>query len=316
MEKHLFNKTILREYDIRGIVGKDLKVKDSLYLGKSFATFIKKLKLNNIVVGYDGRNTSVKLEKFLINGLISKGIKIYRIGLVPTPLLYYSMYKLKLDSGIMVTGSHNPSNYNGFKILLKNKSIVGKDIQKIANISSKGQFSIDTKGIATKKLMSQNYLNFLLKLAKIRRDIKVAWDPGNGSAGKIIHDLTKKINGKHFLINEKIDGNFPSHHPDPTIPKNLKQLIKLVKKKKCDVGFAFDGDGDRLGVVDDKGNIIWADKVVAFLARDVLKKKPKAKIILDIKTSQAVIDEIKKLNGIPILWKTGHSLITKKNERN
>ena len=312
MEKHLFNKTILREYDIRGIVGKDLKVKDSLYLGKSFATFLKKLKLNNIVVGYDGRNTSVKLEKFLINGLISKGIKIYRIGLVPTPLLYYSMYKLKLDSGIMVTGSHNPSNYNGFKILLKNKSIVGKDIQKIANISSKGQFSIDTKGIATKKLMSQNYLNFLLKLAKIRRDIKVAWDPGNGSAGKIIHDLTKKINGKHFLINEKIDGNFPSHHPDPTIPKNLKQLIKLVKKKKCDVGFAFDGDGDRLGVVDDKGNIIWADKVVAFLARDVLKKKPKAKIILDIKTSQAVIDEIKKLNGIPILWKTGHSLIKKK----
>ena len=160
--------------------------------------------------------------------------------------------------------------------------------------------------------MSNNYLNFLLKLIKIPEDIKVAWDPGNGAAGKIIYDLTKKINGNHYLINYKIDGNFPSHHPDPTIPKNLKQLIKLVKDKKCDVGFAFDGDGDRLGVVDNKGNIIWSDIVVAFLARDVLKKKPNAKIILDIKTSQVVFDEIKRLKGIPILWKTGHSLIKKK----
>ena len=312
MEKHLFNKTILREYDIRGIVGKDLHFQDSLYLGKSFATYIKKLKLKNIVVGYDGRKTSPKLESHLVNGLISKGIKIYRIGLVPTPLLYYSMYKLNLDSGIMVTGSHNPPNYNGFKMLLKRKSIVGKDILNIANISLKGKFCKDSKGIKIKKSMSRNYLNFLLKLIKIPKDIKVAWDPGNGSAGKIIYDLTKRIDGKHFLINEKIDGNFPSHHPDPTVPKNLKQLIKLVKNKKCDVGFAFDGDGDRLGVVDNKGNIIWADKVVAFLARDVLKKKPNSKIILDIKTSQVVFDEIKKLKGIPILWKTGHSLIKKK----
>ena len=312
MEKHLFNKTILREYDIRGTVGKDLHLKDSLYLGKSFATFIKQLKLKNVVVGYDGRTTSLELENHLVKGLMSKGIKIYRVGLVPTPLLYYSMYKLNLDSGIMVTGSHNPPNYNGFKMLLKNKSIVGKDILKIAKISLKGKFCKDSKGRKIKKFMSKNYLNFLLKLIKIPKNIKVAWDPGNGSAGKIIYDLTKKINGKHFLINEKIDGNFPSHHPDPTIPKNLKQLIKLVKTKKCDVGFAFDGDGDRLGVVDNKGNIVWADKVVAFLARDVIKNKPKAKIILDIKTSQIVLDEIKKLKGIPILWKTGHSLIKKK----
>ena len=231
MEKHLFNKTILREYDIRGIVGKDLHFQDSLYLGKSFATYIKKLKLKNIVVGYDGRKTSPKLESHLVNGLISKGIKIYRIGLVPTPLLYYSMYKLNLDSGIMVTGSHNPPNYNGFKMLLKRKSIVGKDILNIANISLKGKFCKDSKGIKIKKSMSRNYLNFLLKLIKIPKDIKVAWDPGNGSAGKIIYDLTKRIDGKHFLINEKIDGNFPSHHPDPTVPKNLKQLIKLVKNK-------------------------------------------------------------------------------------
>ena len=312
MEKHLFNKTILREYDIRGIIEKDLHFYDSLYLGKSFATFVNNLKLKNIVIGYDGRKTSPKLEKHLFDGLISKGIKVYRIGLVPTPLLYYSMYKLKLDGGIMVTGSHNPPNYNGFKIVLRNKSIIGKDILNIAKISSEGKFSKDIKGIEVKKSMSNNYLNFLLKLIKIPEDIKVAWDPGNGAAGKIIYDLTKKINGNHYLINYKIDGNFPSHHPDPTIPKNLKQLIKLVKDKKCDVGFAFDGDGDRLGVVDNKGNIIWSDIVVAFLARDVLKKKPNAKIILDIKTSQVVFDEIKRLKGIPILWKTGHSLIKKK----
>ena len=312
MEKHIFNRTILREYDIRGIFGKDLNNKDSMFLGKSFATFIKKLKLNNVVVGYDGRNSSLQLEKHLIKGLISKGIKIYKIGLVPTPLLYYSMYKLKLDSGIMITGSHNPSNYNGFKMLLKNKSIVGKDILKISNIAAKGKFCKNSKGIEVSKLMAKNYLKFLLQSTKISKKIRIAWDPGNGSAGKVIYDLTKKINGQHFLINEKIDGNFPSHHPDPTVPKNLEQLITLVKKKKCDLGFAFDGDGDRLGVVDNKGKIIWADKIIAFLAKDILKHKPNSSIILDVKTSQSVFDEIKKLKGRPVLWKTGHSLIKKK----
>ena len=197
---HLFNKTILREYDIRGIIEKDLHFYDSLYLGKSFATFVNNLKLKNIVIGYDGRKTSPKLEKHLFDGLISKGIKVYRIGLVPTPLLYYSMYKLKLDGGIMVTGSHNPPNYNGFKIVLRNKSIIGKDILNIAKISSEGKFSKDIKGIEVKKSMSNNYLNFLLKLIKIPEDIKVAWDPGNGAAGKIIYDFTFIRKVKNLII--------------------------------------------------------------------------------------------------------------------
>ena len=312
MESHTFNKTILREYDIRGIVKKDLNLIDALYLGKSFATLLKKNKLKNVAIGYDGRISSLKIEKELIKGLLSKGVKVYKIGLVPTPLLYFSIYSRRLDSGIMITGSHNPPNYNGFKMLLKNKSIVGKDILDIAKMSSKGEFCKNKKGKVKKISMMNKYLLFLINSSNIKKNIKVAWDPGNGSSGKVISYLTKKLNGKHYLINEKIDGTFPAHHPDPTVSKNLKQLINLVKKKKCDLGFAFDGDGDRLGVVDDKGKTIYADKIVAFLAKDVLLKRPKSKIILDIKSSQIVFNEIKKLNGKPIFWKTGHSLIKNK----
>jgi len=312
MENHTFNKTILREYDIRGIFEKDLNLIDALFLGKSFATLLKKKKLKNVVIGYDGRISSLKIEKELVKGLLSKGIKVYKIGLVPTPLLYFSMYSRKLDSGIMITGSHNPPSYNGFKMLLKNKNIFGKDILDIAKISSKGEFCKNKKGKVKKISMMNKYLLFLINSANIKKNVKVAWDPGNGSSGKIISYLTKKLNGKHYLINEKIDGTFPAHHPDPTVLKNLKQLINLVKKKKCDFGFAFDGDGDRLGVVDDKGKIIFADKIVAFLAKDVLLGKPNSKIILDIKSSQIVFNEIKKLKGRPIFWKTGHSLIKEK----
>ena len=312
MENHTFNKTILREYDIRGIFEKDLNLIDALFLGKSFATLLKKKKLKNVVIGYDGRISSLKIEKELVKGLLSKGIKVYKIGLVPTPLLYFSMYSNKLDSGIMITGSHNPPSYNGFKMLLKNKNIFGKDILDIAKISSKGEFCKNKKGKVKKISMMNKYLLFLINSANIKKNVKVAWDPGNGSSGKIISYLTKKLNGKHYLINEKIDGTFPAHHPDPTVLKNLKQLKNLVKKKKCDFGFAFDGDGDRLGVVDDKGKIIFADKIVAFLAKDVLLGKPNSKIILDIKSSQIVFNEIKKLKGRPIFWKTGHSLIKEK----
>ena len=312
MESHTFNKTILRAYDIRGIFEKDLNLIDALFLGKYFLILKKKKKLKNVVIGYDGRISSLKIEKELVKGLLSKGIKVYKIGLVPTPLLYFSMYSRKLDSGIMITGSHNPPNYNGFKMLLKNKNIFGKDILDIAKISSKGEFCKNKKGKVKKISMMNKYLLFLINSANIKKNVKVAWDPGNGSSGKIISYLTKKLNGKHYLINEKIDGTFPAHHPDPTVLKNLKQLINLVKKKKCDFGFAFDGDGDRLGVVDDKGKIIFADKIVAFLAKDVLLGKPNSKIILDIKSSQIVFNEIKKLKGRPIFWKTGHSLIKEK----
>ena len=232
MNSHNFNKTILREYDIRGIIKKDLNLIDALYLGKSFATFLKIRKLKNVVIGYDGRLSSKEIEKELEKGLLSKGIKVYKIGLVPTPLLYYSMYSRKLDSGIMITGSHNPSNYNGFKMLLKNKSIVGKDILDIAKIASKGNFSKDIKGKKKNINVKHQYLSFLSNTARINENVRIGWDPGNGSSGEIIADLTKKLKGKHFLINQKIDGNFPAHHPDPTVPKNLKQLIKLVKKKK------------------------------------------------------------------------------------
>ena len=231
MDIHNFKKTILREYDIRGIIDEDLNSIDALYLGKAFATLLKKQKFKNVVVGYDGRISSINFEKELVKGLSSKGINVYKIGLVPTPLLYFTMYSKKYDSGIMITGSHNPSNYNGFKMLLKNKSIVGKDILDLARISSKGIFVNDKKAKIKKILIKNKYLSFLKNSSNIKKNIKVAWDPGNGSSGEVVSKLIKKIKGKHFIINGKIDGNFPSHHPDPTVPKNLKQLINLVKKK-------------------------------------------------------------------------------------
>ncbi len=310
MKKHKFNKSIFRAYDIRGIVADTLSVKDAYYIGYNFAKQIKdKFKSINILVGYDGRLSSPILEKNLIQGLFDNGANVTRIGLCASPMLYYASVILRTDGAIMITGSHNPSNYNGFKILTKKGSYYGKEILSLIKIKTMSSFS----GNINYFDISNSYVSKLVNTISFSKsNLKVVWDSGNGSAGNIIKKLIKHIPGKHILINSDVDGTFPSHHPDPTEEKNLVEIKKSIKENKADIGIAFDGDGDRIGVVDSQGTFISGDKLLLLFAIDILKKNPKSKIIADVKASNLIFTTIKSLGGIAIMSKTGHSLIKAK----
>ena len=309
---HKFHQTILRAYDIRGILNQTLSIKDAHSIGLSFGTVIqKKYSGKKICVGYDGRLSSPELSKNLIQGLISTGINVIDIGCGPSPMLYFSVYNEKADAGIMITGSHNPPDYNGFKFIMPERVFYGKDILELGKISERGEF-IDSNGSKSKKNIEEAYIRNLIKDISLNENLKIAWDPGNGAASNIISKLILKLPGKHYLINGIIDGSFPNHHPDPTIEDNLKQLMDVVSKNNCDIGFAFDGDGDRLGVIDCKRRIVWGDQILAILSRDILRKNPGAKIIGDVKCSSIFYDEINRLGGKSIMWASGHSLIKAK----
>ena len=308
---HQFNPTLLREYDIRGQVGKNLHESDARALGLSFGTYLRKQGGRTICVGYDGRHTSPALSDALIEGLMKTGLAVENIGLGPSPMLYFAVKDRKADAGIMVTGSHNPPDYNGFKMMLQKSSIYGQTIQEIGKIAASGNFE-NGAGSVGRVDVREDYVARLLKDFTGKRDLKVAWDNGNGAAGEILRLLTAKLPGKHILLYDDIDGNFPNHHPDPTVDKNLIDLQRTVKDHKCDLGIAFDGDGDRIGVVDEHGNILRCDILIALYARGVLKENPGASIIGDVKCSQVMFDEIARLGGKPVMWKTGHSLVKTK----
>ena len=306
-----FNPSILREYDIRGIVGETLFDDDAHMLGITFGSCLIKAGGNSVSVGYDGRLTSPKLTEALIDGLISCGLKVFNIGLGPTPMLSFSTHHLSSDAGIMVTGSHNPKTYNGFKLSLKGKPFYGSDILSLAALAESGHF-ISGKGVLEEVDLQEDYLNRLTRDFSNLSSRAIAWDPGNGATAIILNRLCEIIPGHHHIINGCIDGNFPNHHPDPTIPENLNQLIGSVQDNSCELGFGFDGDGDRIGVVDSKGRIIYADQLMMFFAREVLNSHPGGAIIADVKSSQALFDEIERLNGTPIMCGTGHSRIKSK----
>ena len=310
---HKFNKNILRAYDIRGIVKETLNAIDAERLGNIFAS-----SFNNgpkkVIVCRDGRLSSPDLVKSLKKGLLESGADVIDIGLGPSPMLYYAAHHLMSDGAIMVTGSHNPSNHNGFKIMKGTVPFFGDDISDIGVRGLNGDWSYST-GSSKEYYIEDEYIQTLLKSTKInnfKNNIKVVWDPGNGAAGDIIKKLVGYLPGQHILINETIDGSFPAHHPDPTDPKNLEEMISVVKDNKFDVGVAFDGDGDRLGLVSGNGNIIWGDQIVALLSQEVLKDNPNSPIIADVKASQTLFNEIKRLGGVPVMWKTGHSFIKAK----
>ena len=310
--KNKFHQSILRAYDIRGIVSETLHVKDAYSLGKKFTNDIfDKYGSARIVVGYDGRLSSPILEKELVSGLRDAGGTIIRIGLCPTPMLYFASKTLDCDGAIMITGSHNPANYNGFKILSKHQSYYGKEIKNLAN--KKENPLSGKKGKINNFSIKDLYLKVLTdNLEVISPKISIVWDPANGAAVDVIKSLIRLIPGKHYILNDKIDGTFPAHHPDPTEEKNLTLLKKTVKKLKADLGIAFDGDGDRIGVVDKNLKFIPGDQLLLIFAKDILKKHKGAKIIFDVKASDLIIKEIKKMGGIPLMWKTGHSLIKSK----
>ena len=310
-EAHRFDPTILREYDIRGIVGQTLHAADARALGQAFATIVREGGGRRLALGYDGRLSSPELAEAVEQGLRAGGCDVLRIGRGPTPMLYYAVNELDTDGGIQVTGSHNPPDHNGFKIMLGKRSFFGEDIQKLGRIAADGAFASGEGGVEDVDLMDR-YVDRLLRGLSIDDGFQVAWDAGNGAVGDALVKLTDRLPGDHLLLNATVDGNFPAHHPDPTVPENLEQLQEAVRTRGCDLGFAFDGDGDRIGLIDGQGRILWGDQMLALIARDVLQRNPGAPIIADVKASQVLFDDIARLGGRPIMWKTGHSLIKSK----
>jgi phosphomannomutase len=310
---HAFDPTILREYDIRGIVGKTLSVEDARFLGRAFGSTVVRgtPKGSRVALGYDGRLSSPELAAALAQGLTACGVEVIRIGRGPTPMLYFAAQQLGCDGGVMVTGSHNPPDHNGFKMVLHGAAIYGEEIKKLGARARAGDFVSGTGRLVDRVLIG-DYVARLLQDAALARPLKVAWDAGNGAAGEAMALLVKGLPGEHILLNATIDGTFPAHHPDPTVPENLEQLRQTVLEQGCDLGIAFDGDGDRIGVVDGKGRILWGDQFLVFLAKDVLERKPGATIIADVKASQVLFDEIARMGGKPVMGRTGHSLIKAK----
>ena len=312
--KHYFHESLLREYDIRGIVNETLFEADALIIGKIFGTRVLENNGRSVAIGRDGRHSSIKMETALVEGLQSVGVDAYTIGECPTPQLYYATHTLKMGGGIMVTGSHNPPNYNGFKMMLGTRPFFGSDIKDMAKTAATGDYRSGLGKVIKTDIFS-DYIDRLLLNINLEKQLSIVWDCGNGSAGPAVEALCKRLRGKHKILFSEVNGDFPNHHPDPTVEENLETLIASIKSENADLGIAFDGDGDRIGVVDNHGEIIWGDQLLAILAEDVLVERNGATIIGDVKASKVLFDQIAKLGGKPLMWKTGHSLIkTKMNE--
>ena len=303
---------IFREYDIRGIYPDELNEQSVTLLGKAFGTYYRKNNAKKITLGRDCRLSSPELSKWLKRGILSCGIDILELGVVPTPLVYFSLHILDVDGGIQITGSHNPPEFNGFKVCLGRETIYGEEIQKIKEICKSKDFAEGSGKVEQTEIVDK-YINYVLNNIKPGPyKKKVVVDGGNGTACEVATRIYEGLGFKVIPIFCEPDGNFPNHHPDPTIPENLTQLINKVKEEKADLGIAFDGDGDRIGVVNEEGDIIWGDQLMIIFSRDLLRKYKGGKIIGEVKCSQVLYEEIEKNGGEPIMWKTGHSLIKKK----
>lgn len=306
---------IFREYDIRGIVGESLTADAVRIIGQAFASRLREEGKDTpaICVGYDGRLSSPALEQALVEGLIAGDCRVIRIGLGPTPLLYFSVFHLAADAGVMITGSHNPPDHNGLKMMIGKRPFFGDDIQALRQCIESNGLRMGRGSVESQKITT-TYLETLRSAypADAAAKLRVAWDTGNGAAGEVVTALADELPGEHRVLFGEIDGRFPNHHPDPAVEENLADLKRLVVSERYDLGIAFDGDGDRIGVVDDEGEVLWGDQLLAYLAKDVLRKNPGGVVIADIKSSQLVFDTIARAGGKPLMWKTGHSNIKSK----
>jgi phosphomannomutase/phosphoglucomutase len=313
---------IFRKYDIRGIVGDNLTDEAVTLIGYAYASYLKKTfqeeKVLTVTIARDARVSSENFADILAKALIKKGINVVNIGMCPTPLLYFSLFHLNnINGGIMITGSHNPPEYNGFKLCVGKDTLHDKEIFNLYEIISNNELIPDNPqtGNISEYDINSNYIKFMVeKFSHIKSGLneKIVLDAGNGVAGLVAPKILKELGFNVVELFSEPDGTFPNHHPDPTVEKNLIYLKESVKKEKAILGIGFDGDADRIGAIDENGNIIWGDQLLIIFARDILKSEPGAKIIGEVKCSQILYDDIKKHGGIPIMWKTGHSLIKNK----
>ena len=314
---HTFHPTILREYDIRGIVGETLEAEDARAIGRGFGTLIARAGGSRVAVGYDGRTSSPMLAEALVDGLNAAGVTAVTIGMGPTPMLYFAEASAEdVDGGIQITGSHNPPDYNGFKMVFQGKPFFGDDIQRLGEMASAGDWDSGTGSVEERDVMDA-YVDHLLSPLKgidsaLLNKLQIGWDAGNGAAGPALEKLALRMPGLHYCIFTEVDGTFPNHHPDPTEEKNLAYLKALVSERNLDFGVAFDGDGDRIGAIDGEGRVIWGDQLLMIYAEDLLAREPGATIIADVKASRALFDHVETKGGKPVMWKTGHSLIKSK----
>ncbi len=314
-----FHPSVLREYDIRGIIDETLSTEDARAIGRCFGTLLAADGGTTVAVGYDGRVSSPVLEEALVDGLNEVGLHVVRIGMAATPMLYYAEASAPdVHGGIEITGSHNPANYNGFKMVFRGRPFFGADIQKLGDMAREGAWAPAARrgGSETREILDEYVSRIITGLDGIAPEVlsrlKIGWDAGNGATGPALIALTQRLPGEHHLLFTEVDGNFPNHHPDPTEEKNLADLRRLVAAKKLDFGIAFDGDGDRIGAIDGQGRVIWGDQLLMIYAEDVLRALPGATIIADVKASRALYDRVAELGGKPLMWKTGHSLIKSK----
>lgn len=299
-----------REYDVRGTVPETLDEGAAYAVGRGFATRVRRAGGTRVVVGRDGRLSSPMLEAALVEGLTDSGVDVVRIGLGPTPMVYFAEATLGVDGAVQVTGSHNPRDDNGFKMVLRHRPFFGEDVQDLARMAMARDW---TKGAGTveDRDVLDAYVDRLLA-GYAGGAYRIGWDCGSGASGPVIEKLVQRLPGEHHTLFTDVDGHFPHHHPDPTVEANLEALKALVAEKQLDLGFAFDGDGDRIGAIDGQGRVIWGDQILMLLAGPALAEHPGVPIVADVKASQALFDHIEALGGQPVMWKTGHSLMKTK----
>ncbi len=307
MTGHQFEDEILKECDIRGILNRDLTKKDAYFVGKAFGTKLINMDKNKCVVGYDGRISSPELSREVIRGLSETGIDVIDIGLVPTPVVYFAVAELFPGGGLIVTASHNPPEYNGFKFITEDGPFFADDLKKLADISRSASF-IKGHGNSRKENIIPSYIKYLSGfIAPSLKSFSIVWDPGNGAAGATLPFLINSLPGKHRVICGEVDGNFPNHHPDPSVESNVRMLQKAVKDTKADFGIAFDGDGDRIGVIDSEGYLLQGDQLLTIYAGTYLKENPGETVMTEVKASQMFQDAITDFGGKPLMWKVGHT---------
>lgn len=305
-------KEIFREYDIRGIVDQELTPESVRLLGQAIGTTFRRAGGKQTALGRDCRLSSPEFAEYLTEGLLSTGCDVIDLGTIPTPLLYFSIYQKGYEAGVMITGSHNPPEYNGFKMMIGRDTLYGPHIQDIYALIQRGDFIHDPSGKRESYDITPEYHDYVTGGIRLEKPVKVVVDAGNGTGGEVAVPIFKRLGCEVIPLYCEMDGNFPHHHPDPTLPEALEDLIRTVIENKADLGIAYDGDSDRIGVIDEQGHIIWGDRLMILLARDILPRHPGAVVISEVKASQQLYTEIEKLGGRPIMWKTGHSLIKKK----